>query len=51
MGGVGGSYACADTKTGTTFALTKNLLTSDFSAAQNIGGIVAKAVAEGSSND
>lgn len=47
MGGVGGSYACADTATGTTFALTKNRLTSDFGAAQHIGGIVAKAAAEG----
>lgn len=46
-GGVGGSFACADTATGTTFALTKNRLTADFSAAEKIGGIVAKAAAEG----
>lgn len=46
MGGVGGSYACADTATGTTFALTKNRLTSDFGAAQHIGGIIARAAAE-----
>lgn len=51
MGGVGGSYACADTATGVAFALTKNRLTADFGAAQQIGRIVAKAVAEGSSND
>ncbi len=51
MGGVGGSYACADTATGVAFALTKNRLTADFGAAQQIGRIVAKAIAEGSSND
>jgi CubicO group peptidase (beta-lactamase class C family) len=47
MGGAGGSFACADPATGTTFALTKNRLTSDFDAAARIEGIVAKAVAEG----
>ena len=46
MGGAGGSNAYADTATGTTFALTKNRLTSDFDAARNIGGIVMKAIAE-----
>ncbi|MGH3148006.1 MAG: serine hydrolase domain-containing protein [Rubrobacter sp.] len=47
MGGVGGSYACADTATGTAFALIKNRLTPDFGAAEQISGIVAEAVAEG----
>ena len=46
MGGVGGSYACADTATGVAFALTKNRLTADFSAAQRISEIVTQAVAE-----
>lgn len=32
-GGVGGSHAYADTASGIAFALTKNRLTSDFSAA------------------
>lgn len=41
-GGVGGSYACADTQTGVAFALTKNRLTADFSAAERIAGIVAR---------
>jgi len=47
IGGVGGSWACADTATGTTFAVTKNRLTADFSAAEQITGIIAKAVGEG----
>jgi CubicO group peptidase (beta-lactamase class C family) len=47
MGGVGGSYAYADTATGTTFALTKNRLTADFGAAAQVTGIVTKAVDEG----
>ena len=46
MGGVGGSYAYADTATGVAFALTKNRLTADFSAAERIAGIVTQAVAE-----
>ena len=44
MGGVGGSYACADTATGVAWALTKNRLTADFSAAQRISGIVTETV-------
>ncbi len=47
MGGVGGSFASADTATGTAFALMKNRLTPDFGAAEQIAGIVAKAVADG----
>jgi CubicO group peptidase (beta-lactamase class C family) len=45
-GGVGGSYAYADTATGTAFALTKNRLTPDFSASENLAAIVANAVNE-----
>jgi CubicO group peptidase (beta-lactamase class C family) len=46
-GGVGGSFACADTATGVAFALTKNRLTPDFGVAQQIDEIVTKAVADG----
>lgn len=46
-GGVGGSYAYADTATGIAFALTKNRLTPDFSAAEQVAGIVTNAVADG----
>ena len=46
MGGVGGSFAYADTATGVAFALTKNRLTADFSAAQRISGIVTDAVGD-----
>ena len=47
MGGVGGSFAYADTDTGISFALTKNRLTPDFSAATRVAGIVTTAVTEG----
>jgi len=46
-GGVGGSFAYADTATGVAFALTKNRLTPDFGVAQQIDEIVTNAVAEG----
>jgi CubicO group peptidase (beta-lactamase class C family) len=46
-GGVGGSYAYADTATGVAFALTKNRLTPDFGVAEQVAGIVTKAVAGG----
>ena len=46
VGGVGGSHAYVDTKTGTTFALTKNRLTPTFDTAERVAGIVTKAVAE-----
>src|SRR5215210_8668965 len=46
VGGVGGSYACADTATGVAWALTKNRLTADFGAAEQIGEIVTGAVGE-----
>lgn len=42
VGGVGGSFACCDTATGTAFALTKNRLTMDFSAAAQLREIVRK---------
>ncbi len=45
-GGVGGSYAYGDTATGTTFALTKNRLTPDFGAAEQVAGIAAEAFTE-----
>ncbi len=44
-GGVGGSFACADTATGVAFALTKNWLTADFSAAEQVAAIVTEAIA------
>jgi CubicO group peptidase (beta-lactamase class C family) len=44
--GAGGSYAYADTATGVAVALAKNRLTSDFGAAEQVAGIVTKAVAE-----
>jgi CubicO group peptidase (beta-lactamase class C family) len=46
VGGVGGSFACADTATGVAWALTKNRLTAGFEAAEQISGIVTEAVAE-----
>jgi len=46
-GGVGGSYAYADTATGTTFVLTKNRLAPSFDTAEQVTGIVANAVAHG----
>jgi CubicO group peptidase (beta-lactamase class C family) len=46
VGGVGGSHAYADTKTGTTFALTKNRLAPSFDTAEQVAGIVTKAVAD-----
>ena len=46
VGGVGGSHAYADTNTGTAFALTKNRLAPSFDTAEQVAGIVTKAVAE-----
>jgi CubicO group peptidase (beta-lactamase class C family) len=46
MGGAGGSHGYADTATGIALVLTKNRLTADFSAAEQVTGIVTKAVAE-----
>ena len=47
MGGAGGSYAYGDTATGIAFAVTKNRLTNDFSAANQLSGIVNAALTEG----
>lgn len=44
MGGVGGSFARAYTATGTALAFNKNRLKGDFSASQEIAGIVERAV-------
>jgi CubicO group peptidase (beta-lactamase class C family) len=46
VGGVGGSHAYADTKTGTTFALTKNRLAPNFDSAEHVAEIVTKGVAD-----
>jgi CubicO group peptidase (beta-lactamase class C family) len=46
VGGIGGSHAYADTATGTAFALTKNRLATSFDTAEEVAGIVTKAVAE-----
>ena len=46
VGGVGGSHAYADAATGTAFALTKNHLTTDFDAAEQVAGIVTQALAD-----
>jgi CubicO group peptidase (beta-lactamase class C family) len=42
VGGVGGSFACGDTATGIAFAVTKNRLTMDFTAAATLSLIVRK---------
>ena len=47
VGGVGGSFACGDTATGTAFAVTKNRLTPDFSAAAELSQIVKKTLGRG----
>lgn len=47
VGGVGGSHAYADTATGTTFALTKNRIAHSFETAEQVAGIVTKAVTDG----
>ncbi|NUP61878.1 MAG: beta-lactamase family protein [Nonomuraea sp.] len=43
MAGAGGSFAWADTATGTAVAVTKNRLTNDFAAAGTIAGLVTRA--------
>ena len=44
MGGAGGSNAYADTATGVAFALTKNRLTFNTHAAEQVAAIVTEAV-------
>ncbi|HYR49962.1 MAG TPA: serine hydrolase domain-containing protein [Candidatus Eisenbacteria bacterium] len=46
VGGAGGSFACGDTATGIAFAVTKNRLTSDFSAATQLSQLVTDALRE-----
>jgi len=45
VGGVGGSFAFGDSKTGVAFALTKNRLTSDFNASAQVIRLVEDAIA------
>jgi len=47
LGGVGGSFACGDTATGIAFAVTKNRLTPDFSAATQLSQMARKAFSRG----
>jgi CubicO group peptidase (beta-lactamase class C family) len=44
VGGAGGSFACGDTTSGIAFAVTKNRLTSDFSAATQLSRLVNEAL-------
>jgi hypothetical protein len=44
VGGAGGSFAYGDTATGIGFALTKNRLTNDFTAATQIIQLVTGAI-------
>jgi CubicO group peptidase (beta-lactamase class C family) len=44
VGGSGGSFACGDTATGIAFAVTKNRLTNDFTAAKELSEIVSNAL-------
>ena len=44
VGGAGGSFACGDTASGIAFAVTKNMLRSDFNAATAISQIVFEAL-------
>ncbi len=46
VGGSGGSFACGDTASGIAFAVTKNRLTPDFSAATTLSQIVTTALHE-----
>ena len=46
VGGAGGSFAYGDTATGIAFAVTKNRLTADFSAATQLSQIVDKAFSD-----
>jgi CubicO group peptidase (beta-lactamase class C family) len=46
VGGAGGSFACGDTATGIAFAVTKNRLTSDFSAATQLNQMVTNGLRE-----
>jgi CubicO group peptidase (beta-lactamase class C family) len=45
VGGVGGSFACGDTRSGIAFAVTKNRLSQDFSTATELSELVNMALA------
>jgi CubicO group peptidase (beta-lactamase class C family) len=47
IGGAGGSWACGDPATGLSFAITKNLLSMDFSTATDLGKLIAESPREG----
>jgi CubicO group peptidase (beta-lactamase class C family) len=51
VGGAGGSFAYGDRATGIAFALTKNRLTADFSAAARLSQIVSKTVVRSGLHD
>jgi CubicO group peptidase (beta-lactamase class C family) len=42
-GGVGGSFACGDTATGTAWAVTKNRVGNDFATSTRIGRLITGA--------
>ena len=44
VGGAGGSFACGDTATGISFAITKNRLSPDFSTATQLSQLVGNAI-------
>ncbi|HKV30457.1 MAG TPA: serine hydrolase domain-containing protein [Candidatus Dormibacteraeota bacterium] len=44
VGGAGGSFACGDTATGISFAITKNRLSPDFSTATQLSQLVSNAI-------
>jgi CubicO group peptidase (beta-lactamase class C family) len=46
VGGAGGSFACGDTASGIAFAVTKNMLTSDFSGATELSRLVTETLLE-----
>ncbi|HXP14328.1 MAG TPA: serine hydrolase, partial [Actinomycetes bacterium] len=43
LGGVGGSFACGDTATGITWAVTKNRISNDFTTSTQLGQLIAEA--------
>jgi CubicO group peptidase (beta-lactamase class C family) len=44
VGGAGGSFACGDTATGISFAITKNRLSPDFSTATQLSRLISNAI-------
>jgi CubicO group peptidase (beta-lactamase class C family) len=47
IGGAGGSWACGDPTTGISFAITKNLLSMDFSTATDLSKLITDSASEG----